>query len=257
MRLCVAYSWSLFPLLLRALVSKTAQNRWISHRVYKCVGISIALGITFSELAFATPQPTPLKDSNASPEAASPNEFIRASISCPSTITDLVPFILRDIPSYANRVSTRAQVWDRSFNPRGVVIAAAQASEDEQIGRDLPNWLGDLQLTEDAIATHQLIPLFFTTLERQYVNDRAVRIQHYHWAFLSHTPHEGRPNQWHLALLFSRIGDYPADQPVSPPRESSQGSIGRALHLWLRDCNAGSVGVLHRPTTTTLEGNSR
>lgn len=214
----------------------------------------MAVGITSSEVALASPYLPSIKGSNTSPEHVHSDEYLRESIICPNNIADLVPFLVRDLPGYANRVSTRAQVWDRSFNPRGVVIAAAQASEDEQIGRDFPGWLEEIQLTEEAIATHQLIPLFFTTLERQYVNDKAIRIQHYHWAFLSHTPHEGAPNQWNLALLFSRIGDYPAEQPVSPPRESSQGSIGRALHLWLRDCNAGSVGALNGPTNVTEEG---
>lgn len=178
--------------------------------------------------------------------------YIRQPASCPNNIDALLPLLLRDLPSYSNRVSSRAQVLERSFNPRGVVIAAAQAPEDQQKAIATQRLFDGLPLTEDAIATHQLTPLFFTTLERQYVNDRAVRIQHYHWAFLSQTS-DDEQSQWHLALLFSRIGHYPNDQPVSPPRESSQGSIGRGLQLWLRDCNADAIEALPRPTASDSE----
>ena len=197
-------------------------------------------------------------------------------ISCPTDVAGLAPIVLRDLPSYANRVSSRAQVQERSFNPRGVVIAAAQDEADEAFNAALPvrrlSSDGDSELAldldlegerifsspglglssalEQDLSTHQLIPFFFTTLERQYVDDQAVRLQHYHWAFLSQTAasqtaqsRSEKTPQWHLAMMFSRLGDYPADQPVAPPRESRQGSIGQALQLWLRDCNVGSVAA--------------
>lgn len=173
--------------------------------------------------------------------------YIRPAIVCPSDLTDLTPLLFRDLPSYANRVSTRAQVLDRSFNPRGVVIIAAQSESDEALNDALPI---DSSLPENeditafsfaqTLEAHHLIPLFFTTLERQYVDDQAVRIQHYHWAFLSQT-HAKKQPQWHLAMMFSRVGDYPDDSLTTPPRESRQGSIGQAIQLWLRDCNAGAV----------------
>ncbi|NER00580.1 MAG: hypothetical protein F6K30_28445 [Cyanothece sp. SIO2G6] len=174
--------------------------------------------------------------SQASADSApAPSSLIRPAIVCPSTIETMLPMLLRDLPSYANRVSTRAQVRDRAFNPRGVVITAAQpeiSSLDMDVHAMIPS--------EEAIASNGLTPLFFTTLERHYRHGTATRIQHYHWAFLTRTSAQ----EWGLALMFSRIGDYPAQQPVSPPRESRQGTIGQGIQLWLRDCNAGAVDAL-------------
>ncbi|MEM9216782.1 MAG: hypothetical protein AAGD25_20835 [Cyanobacteria bacterium P01_F01_bin.150] len=231
------------------------------------LGVSISLALwTFITLdplerAIALPKATPIPhptlsaQDQISGQDRNLKEYIRDSISCPTDITALVPLIVRDLPSYANRVSTRAQVSERSFNPRGIVIAAAQAEEDRAVSALLntsinpsiastntPSTLEqELELSlEQMLDTHQLIPFFFTTLERQYVGDHAVRLQHYHWAFLSQTTQK-EESQWHLAFMFSRLGDYPAEQPAAPPRESRQGSIGQALQLWLRDCNAGSI----------------
>ncbi|MGK7889314.1 MAG: hypothetical protein AB4042_08265 [Leptolyngbyaceae cyanobacterium] len=159
-------------------------------------------------------------------------DFIRPAIACSTDIEALLPLLLRDLPSYANRVSTRAQVRDRPFNPRGVVITAAQP---ELSSLEVDGY--GMMPSEEAIAANGLTPLFFTTLERNYRQGTTSRIQHYHWAFLTQTA----TDEWELALMFSRIGDYPAHQPVSPPRESRQGTIGRGLQLWLRDCNAGAV----------------
>ena len=185
------------------------------------------------------------KGANPAQSRAKENAYIRPQISCPTEVTDLQPLLLRDLPSYANRVSTRAQLRERSSNPRGVVIAAAQAeveTPDAAYDPSIPS--------REAIANQQLIPLFFTTLERQYVGSTAVRLQHYHWAFL--TQPQGK---WELAMMFSRLGDYPAEQPVSPPRESRQGSIGRGLHLWLRDCNAGSIEALQPDSASPTVAN--
>ncbi|MGK7890497.1 MAG: hypothetical protein AB4042_14270 [Leptolyngbyaceae cyanobacterium] len=172
--------------------------------------------------------------------ASTPAEFIRPAITCPSDINGLLPMLLRDLPSYANRISSRSQVRTRSFNPRGLVITAAQPD----VANLEPDAYG-MYPTDEAIAQNGLTPLFFTTLERHYQNDTIVRIQHYHWAFLARTQnHETQVEEWGLAMMFSRIGDYPAGQPVSPPRESRQGTIGQGLQLWLRDCNVGSIEAL-------------
>lgn len=257
MRLFSASFGSLPTLFLNGWASRTVCNRSGLHRVHKRLGIrlGLALGIAFSEVAFgvavrsdiAHPYPTLFIEEHHPLKNVSSEEYIRSSIACPANISDLVPLLLRDLPSYANRVSTRAQVLERSFNPRGVVIAAAQTAEDAEVSMSIAAH-SLFSTTEErtpisldqTLDTHHLIPLFFTTLERQYVDDQAVRLQHYHWAFLSQTTKQEVP-QWHLALMFSRLGDYPTEQPVAPPRESRQGSIGQALQLWLRDCNAGSV----------------
>ena len=236
----------------KALAGRTVCQRWRSHRVHKRVeiGIGLVLGIAFSGPAIAHPIAIATNDPHRVFKNDTSAEYIRPAIICPTDVSTLAPLLFRDLPSYANRVSTRAQVLERSFNPRGVVVAAAQAETDEGLNTVLPveallpenEAITTFSLEQD-LASHNLIPFFFTTLERQYVDDQAVRLQHYHWAFLSQTFQKKDP-QWHLALMFSRLGDYPADQPVAPPRESRQGSIGQALQLWLRDCNAGSVAEL-------------
>jgi len=162
--------------------------------------------------------------------------FIRPETTCPAEVEALSPLLLRDLPNYANRVSTRSQVRDRSFNPRGFVLVAAQP-ERGTVTPDPETY--PMVPSADAIAANGVIPLFFTTLERQYHQDAASRIQHYHWVFLSQIQ-----GSWHLSSMFSRIGDYPDSTLVSPPRESRQGSIGQAIQLWLRDCNAGAIAPL-------------
>ncbi|NJN87987.1 MAG: hypothetical protein HC881_18960 [Leptolyngbyaceae cyanobacterium SL_7_1] len=78
--------------------------------------------------------------------------------------------------------------------------------------------------------------VFFTMLERRYSGTQTIRLQHYHRVFLTETD-EG----WRLALMQSSIGDYPAQQPSSPPYDSSEGATAQAIRLWLRDCDAGAI----------------
>ncbi|NET49047.1 MAG: hypothetical protein F6K09_10040 [Merismopedia sp. SIO2A8] len=207
------------------MISLTTKNVFCSLAIW---GLAL-MGTTLKTSALTLPKAdmtNPISDAS----------FIRPAIACPSDIHALTPLLLRDVPSYANRVSTRAQIRDRSYNPRGVVIVASEA-ELERLDPALNPTIPSLE----AIASHDLIPFFFTTLERQYGyrasnENTTTRLQHYHWAFLTRVD-----DRWELAMMFSRIGDYPASQPVSPPRESRQGTIGQAIQLWLRDCNAGSV----------------
>ncbi|NJR66863.1 MAG: hypothetical protein HC772_18640 [Leptolyngbyaceae cyanobacterium CRU_2_3] len=64
-----------------------------------------------------------------------------------------------------------------------------------------------------------------------------MELQHYHWLFLTPTENYG----WRLVLMFSSLGNAPANQPPSPPQDTSQGVIAQAVRLWLRDCRAGSI----------------
>ncbi|NJR45072.1 MAG: hypothetical protein HC775_04305 [Hyellaceae cyanobacterium CSU_1_1] len=42
-------------------------------------------------------------------------------------------------------------------------------------------------------------------------------------------------------MLFSRLGNVDNNQPPTPPRETTDGIIGRGIQLWLRDCRANAV----------------
>ena len=99
--------------------------------------------------------------------------------------------------------------------------------------------LDSLSLSRGLESDPSIHQVFFTTLERQYLRNRVVALQHYHWLFLVNGP-EG----WHLALLYSSLGPYPSNHlPSSPPQESSDGVIAQAIRLWLRDCRAGAASV--------------
>lgn len=80
--------------------------------------------------------------------------------------------------------------------------------------------------------------IFFTVLERRYFNGKIVDIQTYHWLFLTFTN-----SGWYPVMLFSRFGSSTQAQPPAPPRETTDGIIGRGIQLWLRDCRAGTVRV--------------
>jgi len=167
-------------------------------------------------------------------QAAASNP-IREAIACPERLEDLMPLLLRDLPSYANRVNQRAYLTETlthmANNPAtpGYVLLAGQP--DYQALALSPDRLASDRPSSDAPQ------IFFTTLERQYLAGKAVRLQHYHWLFLTQTQSYG----WQLVLMFSAIGDYPSHQPASAPQDASQGVIAQAIRLWLRDCRAGAV----------------
>jgi hypothetical protein len=143
---------------------------------------------------------------------------------CPTTIEPLAKLLVRDLPSYANRVAlkngTRFQVPGMSQ-----VIIASQPNLEPL---ELP---GTQQVSDPNL--HQL---FITTLERQTFNQKTNKFQQYHWLFLVQT-REG----WKLSQSFSRISPYPLVSRITPPRESSQGITAQAIKTWLRDCQAGVI----------------
>ena len=166
---------------------------------------------------------------NASPVRPQPSTYIRPQVACPNRLETLISLLLRDLPSYANRVSQRAYLTAyRSIDSPGYVLLAARPEyEPLPLGPDESN---------PAPIDNNVSQVFFTTLEREYVDHRVVTLQHYHWLFLTQT------NQgWRLVLMRSAIGDAPANDPPTPPRDSSHGVIAQAVRLWLLDCEAQSV----------------
>ena len=82
-------------------------------------------------------------------------------------------------------------------------------------------------------ANSELQQVFFTTLEREYFPDGIQDLQYFHWLFLTQTE-----TGWRLAMLYSSLGGYRDRGPVTPPVNTSQGAIARAIRIWLRDCRA-------------------
>lgn len=156
---------------------------------------------------------------------SSPENF--QTLSCPADLETLTALLLQDLPSYANRVTQRSRRLERSVNLFSYVIVAGKPEFE-------PLNLSQLQYTPVLPDTSEQI--FFTTLERRYSNNQAIETQNYHWLFLTQTS-----SGWRLVLLFSQFGSVNPEQPPTPPQETSDGVIGQAVRLWLRDCRAGAI----------------
>lgn len=197
-------------------------------------------------------------DSVAQVTPAIPNSsYLRPANRCSSDLQGLTTQLLTDLPSYANRVASRnlrLPVEEPSVAPPNIVVIAGlpdftpidlsdysptDSPDDSLSSRDSG---GDSATRGDS----SLQQVFFTTLERQYWRNQAVLLQNYHWLFLVQNE-----DGWYLALLYSSLGRYPSgDAPLppvagqrapTPPEESSDGIVGQAIRLWLRDCRAGAV----------------
>ncbi len=173
---------------------------------------------------------------------------IRPITACPTDLETLTALLIRDIPTYTNRVLQRAtavlsdnntdeiselqRLIDREpYRPSFVLIAGRPELE--------PVDLNEYAFTTDLEAGGPVRQLFFTTLSRQYSGLKVNELQEYHWLFLTQT-YEG----WWLAFMYSAIDDVDTARTFTPPRESSEGSVGRAVQLWLRDCRAGAIDGL-------------
>ncbi len=154
-----------------------------------------------------------------------PPALIAAQPVCPTDVTQLVPLLLRDLPSYANRVIVRARSRTQLESLPTIILAAKAEYEPLPV------------VAEQSLADPNLNQFFFTTLERQRVGDQIQNFQQYHWFLLAPTA-----AGWQITLSYTRTGIYPqTDQPITPPRESSQGAIAQAAKLWLRDCHIGAI----------------
>jgi hypothetical protein len=143
-------------------------------------------------------------------------------------IKTLTNQLLRDLPGYANRTSQRARRLSRSKDLYTYVLIVGQP-EFEPLTTDPGVYRPKSPQSEG----ENVQQVFFTTLERQYLRDRAVELQGFHWAFFTKTE-----DGWRLATMFTRIGDRTSKRPATPPEETSDGIIAQAIETWLRDCRA-------------------
>ncbi len=141
-------------------------------------------------------------------------------------VETLTTQLLRDLPSYANRISQRSRRRNRTVDIYSYVLLAGRPEF-------APLTLGPGEYTPADPASFVEPPqqIFITTLERQYIDGKPVELQEYHWLFLTKTD-----SGWRLAMMFSRTGPYLGGQPPTPPRDSSNGVIAQAISTWLRDC---------------------
>jgi hypothetical protein len=169
----------------------------------------------------APSEPAPKASPRATPRAT-PRPIPR--LVCPTELEPLTQALLRDLPSYINRLSRRDRVRTGEY-----AIVASQP-ELEPLPTGASEYPPDPSLKQ----------VFFTVLDRQYSQRQVTQFQQFHWLFLAKTP-----SGWQLALLYSRVGSsLTAERPrSSPPRESSQGVTGQAIRTWLRDCQSGAIGL--------------
>ena len=147
--------------------------------------------------------------------------------SCPEDVRQLTSLLLQDLPSYSNRVIQRTQTANRQAGIRNFIITADRA-EFEPL--DLP------RIQYDRIDDRDPEQVFFTVLERQYNNGKTSTFQTFHWLFLTQTS-----DGWRQVMMFSRFGNSKQIKPPTPPRETTDGIIGRGVQLWLKDCRAGRI----------------
>jgi hypothetical protein len=148
---------------------------------------------------------------------------------CPDqTIETLTNKLLHDLPGYANRSIQRARPPLLSGKPDfySYVLVAGRPEftplplTPGKYGSDVPN--------SESAGVEQV---FFTTLERMYTGGKAIDLQQFHWLFLTKTS-----TGWRMVMMFSQIGYYPANKPPTPPKDTTNGDIGQAINVWLRDC---------------------
>ncbi|AFY35031.1 hypothetical protein [Calothrix sp. PCC 7507] len=138
--------------------------------------------------------------------------------------------LLQNLPNYANRATQRARRRSRSSDLYSYMLVAGRPEFTP-----LPLNPGGYSDNTTNSSTSGVEQVFFTTLERQYLNSKAVEVQQYHWLFLTKTS-----SGWRLVMMFSQIDVDAAKQLRSPPRDSSKSAIAQGISAWLRDCQAGS-----------------
>lgn len=157
---------------------------------------------------------------------ASPTQALpKRETACPSDIQTLMTRMLKDLPSYSNRVAQRSRIGDRNVEIYNYLLIAGNPEFE-------PLPLSNLQYESELPDETQQV--FFTTLERQYTPKEAILLQNYYWLFLTPTS-EG----WRLVLLFSQLADLEQGDLPLPPQDAMNGAIGQGIKLWLKDCRAG------------------
>lgn len=139
-------------------------------------------------------------------------------VSCDLDIEQLTEKLLKDLPDYTNRVIRSAQSLERSdLQVRHVIVTAKPDFESIQLS----------QRQYTPTFTDSSNQVFFTSLERIYVQGKAVEVQGFHWLFLAKTD-----KGWDF---FTLVSSRESNNILIPPRENNQTAIAQAIRIWLRD----------------------
>jgi hypothetical protein len=154
--------------------------------------------------------------------AAAPN-------TCPAKLASLTDVLVRDLPSYTNRIIQQRRKRTDLVYSSMITASMPDLRSIESFSREYP-----AQFPQNAPTQ-----VFISTLERQYTGTKSAQLQQFHWLFLANTRFG-----WRLVNMYSQTGGSPgADTPVAPPIESSKTIVGEAISVWLNDCHLGKVGV--------------
>lgn len=163
---------------------------------------------------------TQSSDSDSDPNLSEPTSPRDAAAqSCPNDINALARDLLDDFPSYYNRTLIRSRLLGGSASTTRVLLVSD------------PEIFGAEDLVE--FGSEAIEGFFFTTLERTYQNGKPVQQQGFHQVFLTRDV-----IGWLVVTTRSGRGDYPADNRMTPPVESSLGLLVQTVRTWLRDCEA-------------------
>ncbi len=168
---------------------------------------------------------------NFSPVFASEIEEIKSnntSYQCNQDWESLVNSLTKNIADYGNRIIQSARIYPNLENFLPTYIVTASIPDTQSL--PLNNFANE---DFNTLENQNIKQLFFTTLERQYSSDnRIIEAQNFHWLIFTFTP-----QGWQLVKAMTRFGypQSPGNFSVSPPRDTTNGIIGQAVNLWLRD----------------------
>jgi hypothetical protein len=190
-------------------------------------GFWVVISNSFVYPAFSI-NPTP------KPSALAERENVNSdakSLCSEQNLETLTIQLLQKLPSYTNRASQRARRLSRSSEVYSYMLVAGRP-EFTPLLLNLEEYSADASKS----AASGVEQVFFTTLERQYIGKKVVELQQFHWLLLTKTQ-----SGWQLVMMFSQAGSHSEQQPLSPPRDSSNGTVAQGVKAWLRDCEAGSL----------------
>ncbi|MBJ7898856.1 MAG: hypothetical protein GC158_02795 [Cyanobacteria bacterium RI_101] len=140
---------------------------------------------------------------------------------CPGELTDLIPPLLADLPSYVNRVAQRRL----GAEPLQTYLLIAGEADFN------PLPLPQRQFPPQAPDTTRQV--FFTTLERHYDEAGLTSRQNFYRSFWVETS-----GGWQLALLYGQLNAAKTNPIPEPPQFLNDSDLAEAVRLWLRDCQA-------------------
>jgi hypothetical protein len=146
---------------------------------------------------------------------------------CPVKVDSLTNLLVRDLPSYTNRLIQQRRTRADKLYSSIVTVSMPELQPIETTSHEYPARFPQSTPTQ----------VFIGTLERQYTGLQSSQLQQFYWLFLAQTR-----MGWRLANIYSRTGGFPtAKTAISPPIESSKTVVGEAIRIWLNDCYLGKV----------------